>query len=491
MSAQATRKHTVVPWNALGTRLAAKAMIAFGLLAMVGCAGKTTGATNVTDRTATLTATGRCDSGEKCRFYWEYWKASQPRSTSVKSAVQGPINGATPDVNLSIDITGLTPGTAYRWVICGSPNDGGGYGCTGPTGNVGSTTADPPSDYGTVTTLTGAPLAEAWNGTAWKLQNTPTPPGASKASDADVSCTAASACTAVGSFTDSAGRGTLIERWNGSAWTIQSSPAIAGFLDGVSCSSANACTAVGGASTGAPLAERWDGASWTVQSVPNLSGNRTTAFYDVSCASASSCVAVGSTEDRDTHERTPLVEHWNGSTWTIQNVPLPPHPLSLNVAYFNGVSCTSPTACVAVGLYFDTSFIRAPLVERWNGTSWTIDSTPTPPVGHGQLSSVSCTAANACMAVGFQTDSEEGARTALAERWDGSSWTITPVSNSFGLDDVSCSSPSACTATNMQRWNGTSWTAQTTPSLPGPYSLGGVSCSSSTACTAVGFRGEF
>ena len=65
-----------------------------------------------------------------------------------------------------------------------------------------------------------------------------------------MSCTSSSACTAVGDFTNHAGRPvTLAERWNCVGWAIQSTPmppgARRGVLQGVSCTSSRACIAVG------------------------------------------------------------------------------------------------------------------------------------------------------------------------------------------------------------------------------------------------------
>ena len=96
---------------------------------------------------ATLHATGRCDAGETCTWYWEYWPASSPRTASVskKTPVQGPVHGASPDVPLSTVITDLKPNTTYRWVFCGSPNNGADYVCVGPHGQGGSTDGRPPA----------------------------------------------------------------------------------------------------------------------------------------------------------------------------------------------------------------------------------------------------------------------------------------------------------------------------------------------------------
>jgi hypothetical protein len=57
----------------------------------------------------------------------------------------------------------------------------------------------------------------------------------------------------------------LIAFWNGSGWSSQHSPLVRGDLDGVSCTTATACTAVGLAHGGHPLIERWNGTSWSLQ----------------------------------------------------------------------------------------------------------------------------------------------------------------------------------------------------------------------------------
>jgi hypothetical protein len=62
--------------------------------------------------------------------------------------------------------------------------------------------------------------------------------------------------------------------WNGSTWKLEPVPYRRGaqyeaYLSGVDCSAATACTAVGsytpGTEGGPAMAERWNGASWTRQ----------------------------------------------------------------------------------------------------------------------------------------------------------------------------------------------------------------------------------
>jgi len=169
------------------------------------------------------------------------------------------------------------------------------------------------------------------------------------------------------------------------------------------------------------------------------------------------------------------------------------------------VSCNAPSACVAVGDYYNLAdHSIQTLAENWNGIAWAIDTTANP-FGVSELSSVSCTAATACTAVGFD------GLNALVEAWDGSTWTVQPTPVPPGatgggtvLTAVSCTAATACTAfgydynnptwgTNFdvaERWNGTTWTLQNTPTpanvaFPGVYP-NGLSCTAARSCAAVG-----
>jgi hypothetical protein len=65
------------------------------------------------------------------------------------------------------------------------------------------------------------------------------------------------------------------------------------------------------------------------------------------------------------------------------------------------VSCTSATNWTAVGYYYCASGSTVTLAEQWNGTTWTVEVTPSPAgADESPLNSVSCTAASTCTAVG-------------------------------------------------------------------------------------------
>jgi hypothetical protein len=75
-----------------------------------------------------------------------------------------------------------------------------------------------------------------------------------------VACTSATGCEAVGDDTNSTNVNlTLAERWNGSKWAVQATPATSGKLSGVACTSATACEAVGSYTNGfaGTLTEQW------------------------------------------------------------------------------------------------------------------------------------------------------------------------------------------------------------------------------------------
>src|ERR1700690_3572090 len=249
-------------------------------------------------------------------------------------------------------------------------------------------------------------LAEHWNGSAWSVQATPGPAGATAAALTGGSCASAARCTGVGNYFAGSQR-SLAERWDGSAWSVQATPDPAGAsfseLAGVSCASPASCTAVGDYEKGTarvPLAERWDGSAWSVQAAPRPAGAQMSFLYAVSCPSAANCTAVGSTDSGA------LAEQWNGSAWSVQPVPA---PAGSTLGLLAAVSCSSGGMCIATGDDVDGAGNAAPLAERWNGSTWSVQAIHGPVGATGAtLSGVSCASAASCTAVG-QSDTGSAA----------------------------------------------------------------------------------
>ena len=401
-------------------------------------------------------------------------------------------------------------------------------------------------------------VTEQWTGSKWTLLSTPITSDNDSSGLSDVSCTFATACTGVGFLHDPngpdhgliedwalrwqlqppqipfdnpegssidsvscplsfasfcAGVGTedvngtifnaLAETWNGKTWTIRTTPnASNSNLDAVSCNGSKVCTAVGdvvgSGSSLLTLAERWDGTTWTVQPTPNPAGAVHSFLTAISCPSTKACVAVGFFTDGSGNQ-TPFAEHWDGTTWTIKTTPSPPLTPATQL---DAVSCVSSTACEAVGT--DTTQTWA---EVWNGTSWAMQAIPSPSGGSDvRLHGVSCTAGNACSAVGAYFNGSK--LVPLAERWNGTNWTVQPTAVPSGstsqLSSVSCSSTpfnAGCMATGSVTKNGvtlplaessnlTTWSVKPTQS-PDPNvtrsNMSSVSCSSLINCMGVGF----
>lgn len=376
-----------------------------------------------------------------------------------------------------------------------------------------SATACTAAGWFTKTVKNDVTLAEVWNGTAWTVQATPDPAGAIVTKLAGVSCSSATACIAVGSSFSRASDSdvTLAERWNGTTWKLQSTPnpagAVASSLASVSCSSAGACTAVGsfeGSSDLFSLAEAWNGTAWALETTPNSATTTGSVLDGVSCSSAASCSAVGFFDSPA--GALALAEAWNGHVWAIQATPNPPGPAA--VSQLNGVSCSSATACTAVGFFQNSASTDLTLAEGWNGTAWSIQPTPDPADADSfpgsVLSAISCSSAAACMAVGNYTNTAGNVVT-LAESWNGTAWKIETTLNPAGatntaLAGVFCGSATDCTAVGRsfdaagnqtavaESWNGAAWKSQVVavPTGATGAELSGVSCRSASACTAVG-----
>jgi hypothetical protein len=323
-------------------------------------------------------------------------------------------------------------------------------------------------------------------GPTWNLQTTPHPASVTRQALEAVSCPSTTECVAVGY----SGSGPLAEVRTTGAWVPMTvpNPGVNAGLDAVSCVTATDCTAFGAydatsTSELQTLAEHWDGTSWTVQATPNPEPGAT--FTAGSCSSATSCVAVGGyPPPKATRPRSIVfAESWNGTSWTIQSTPNPPKSQE---ATLYGVSCPSATDCVAVGTAMYRLYHLEMVAERWNGTRWFLQSPPNLTAG-STLNAVSCPTAFRCMAVGSSGNQ------VIGEYWDGSSWTMQVMpagtNNSLG---VSCWRANDCTAVSIggaQYWNGTSWVFQPTPNPGGGgdnWILDGVSCPSVTECTAVG-----
>lgn len=262
-------------------------------------------------------------------------------------------------------------------------------------------------------------LVESWNGTAWTVERSPSPDWSDQFDG--VACPSPTWCVAVGSSGSGSRERTLVETWNGTTWEKVHTgfPGVSAGLSGVSCASPDDCIAVGSYTTAQepgvlsatwPLVDSWNGKTWDVE-LPPATNPTYNMLLAVSCPEIASCVAVGDADSQT------LAESWNGSTWSIDPSPSPGVDNRLS-----DVTCSDATDCVAVGSAV-TGVDYQTLVENWDGTAWTVTPSPDPSTVN-TLQAVSCTDPSDCVAVG-ETIPDTVAET-LVETWDGSTWTTTP-----------------------------------------------------------------
>lgn len=328
-----------------------------------------------------------------------------------------------------------------------------------------------------------------------------------------VSCPTTTFCVAVGSQTASyANRQPLIESGAPANPVIVSLPSdYTGNLNSVSCASSTFCVAVGTyspeAGTTLPLVETYNGSSWSIATTTAPS-SPPLDLKGVSCPTTTFCMAVGLSSGENSSLLT-FTESWNGTSWST--TPSPNAPGFYQDQLFS-VSCPSTTMCMAVGTDTGASDLPQTLAEAFNGTTWSIVSSPNESASSSNesvtnsLSGVSCPTANSCMAVGgyststypHQPDGTSGQT--LAESFNGTAWSIVPSANADGMDGlegISCITAGMCVAvgftdlgtsqTLIENYLGSWYTRPSADTATtDPNQLVGVSCASAVACTAVG-----
>jgi hypothetical protein len=278
--------------------------------------------------------------------------------------------------------------------------------------------------------------------------------------------------------------------------------------------------------------------------------NPSVNFLDASCASASFCAVVGQYTDT-TGSLSGLIDLWSKGAWHSYAAPEPannpagggPGDNASGNAYsgLDAVSCPVAGFCVAVGTYQDNDGRYWGLIDTFSSGTWDATAAAEPAkdsAGEAPsltetetgLTSVSCTSAVNCTAVGSYDDAV-GFYYGLIETFSKGAWRPLEApeptkdglgtgrgtdANSYqfaGLNSVACTSPTFCTAVGRYKdakavewplidmFRGTQWDAVAGPepasnasgAKPGSRAqadggsyLLSVTCISQASCTAVG-----
>ncbi len=278
-------------------------------------------------------------------------------------------------------------------------------------------------------TQTSNGLIQHWDGSRWSIVPSPNPGSRSYFIKA-VSAVSTNDVWAVGFTADKNGNNhrTLTEHWDGSQWSIVSSPNAGNqdnFLVGTVAVSTNNVWAVGlgiNSSGGSTLILHWNGTQWSVVPSPNPGST----FYfqtEARAVSANDIWSVGAAVNNNGVFQT-LIEHWNGTQWNI--VPSP--NVGSNNNFLNSVTTVSATDVWAVGTSSNKSNNDRTLTMHWDGTQWSVVSSPNVGSQTNDLFEVGAASANDIWTVGRYINKSNVSLT-LIQHWDGTQWSIVPSPN--------------------------------------------------------------
>ena len=328
-----------------------------------------------------------------------------------------------------------------------------------------------------------------WNGKTW--QRVPSPGAAGRRTSSYLNAVAATSrrnAWAVGESNIKA-LSSLTEHWNGTAWKVVPSPSPKGvtFLNAVAARTVNDAWAVGlvivgPGSNSRTLIEHWNGKSWVRVPSPSFTkaprGTQVqNSLNSVAEISASNVWAVGDYIVGSDAAQT-LIEHWNGTKWTII-----PSPVGLvNPNFLNAIAAVSPTDLFAVGGLGDFAFPTATMIFRWQGTKWRLVPSLTNDNAVQALGAVSAVSASDVWAVGASQSQISSKNPPLILRWNGRKWQTvrTPLPSrrvSVSLVSVAAVSAKVAWAVGSStgasgpaeplilRWNGARWVSVAVPRL--------------------------
>ena len=223
------------------------------------------------------------------------------------------------------------------------------------------------------------------------------------------------------------------EHWDGSSWSQISVPDVGtkdNMLNGVDASASKDVWAVGYSGvTGrySTLIEHWDGTQWRVVASPNATTSGDNALTSVDALSSTNAWAVGSS--RTATSRKSLIQRWNGTSWTIVSSP---NPGTLGNSLL-GVAATGPNDIWAVGWKNSGNGLRS-LLLHYAGTGWT-EGAAVPKVGTGDnvLTDISAVSSDDVWATGYYVEGTQ--YKTLTLHYNGTTWSRVPSTN--GADGTS------------------------------------------------------
>jgi hypothetical protein len=282
-------------------------------------------------------------------------------------------------------------------------------------------------------------LIEHWTGSSWAVTPSPSPgPLGSYLYGVDGDSTSNAWAVGVKHLSSNGNDKWLasIERWNGSTWSSVVTPKPPKFafqyLYDVATVPSNEAWAVGvnglgGNAQPQTLVLWWSGSAWTAM----LSGNPSAvsdSLAGVGTDSVGDAWAVGSYYDQNQANDQPLLEFLSTG-----GINAEPGPVVAGGGSLGDVAVVSASNVWAVGQRYTGGNTGQTLIEHWDGSNWSIVSSPDL-TSNDELTSVTASGPNDVWASGWAVPSI-GFREAFTEHWDGSSWSIVSAANPAGGDN--------------------------------------------------------
>jgi hypothetical protein len=258
------------------------------------------------------------------------------------------------------------------WEIVASPNAGNSGSSLLAVSALSGADAWAAGNYNNVTTepvIETKPLYLHWDGSAWTrfLDNS----SSGSHTILDIVETAPADAWAVGRAESSGPQIPFAERWDGSAWSEVTLPTkgILPILSGIAASSPDDVWAVGfyqneSLTRNQTLIEHWDGVAWSIVPSPNI-GTKGNTLSDVAVISASDAWAAGAVVDDIRQVSRPFFLHWDGLTWSVVKAW---QPRSATYTTIRSLDASAGGAAFAPGLV--TFPDGGMFAEGWTGTRW-------------------------------------------------------------------------------------------------------------------------
>ena len=226
-------------------------------------------------------------------------------------------------------------------------------------------------------------LIEHWNGTAWAVIASPTfAHGADLTAITALSDNDIWAVGYINNSTQTLIQQSLIIHWDGKTWREVPNPnpgSKFNYLTGLAAIASNDVWTVGtfsndtnGIAMGEEIIEHWNGTAWAV--IPNPNAGKPANFLSAIAAVSTNDVWIVGNAINDNSVTNTLIQHWNGKVWS--NVKGQNPGKELNV--LGSVVALSTHDVWAVGSLsnsFDNSQTQ-PLIEHWNGSTWSTVTSP-------------------------------------------------------------------------------------------------------------------